>query len=87
LPGRALRLLNSTNLLSSRSIAFALLVTHTLLLAYSLRHQFATRNEVAHVPAGLAIWHTGTFSLYRVNPPLSRMLAVLPVLAAQPNTG
>jgi Dolichyl-phosphate-mannose-protein mannosyltransferase len=53
---------------------------------YSLRHQFATRNEVAHVPAGLAVWYTGTFSLYRVNPPLPRMLAVLPVLAAQPNT-
>jgi hypothetical protein len=46
----------------------ALLLVHALLLAYSLRHQFATRDEVAHVPAGLAIWDTGTFSLYRLNP-------------------
>jgi 4-amino-4-deoxy-L-arabinose transferase-like glycosyltransferase len=86
LPSRVLRLLDSTNLLSGRIVVFSLLAAHALLLAYSLRHQFATRNEVAHVPAGLAIWYTGDFSLYRVNPPLSRMLAVLPVLAAQPNT-
>ncbi len=70
-----------------RSVMVLLLVVHALLLLYSLRHQFATRNEVAHVPAGLSIWQTGTFSLYRVNPPLSRMTAVLPVLLAQPNTG
>jgi Dolichyl-phosphate-mannose-protein mannosyltransferase len=75
-----------TFLLSGRIVVFALLATHALLLTYSLRHQFATRNEVAHVPAGLSTWHTGTFTLYRVNPPLWRMLAVLPVLLAHPNT-
>lgn len=69
-----------------RFVIVLLLTVHALLLLYSIPHQFATRNEVAHVPAGLAVWQTGTFSLYRVNPPLGRMLAVLPVLAAQPNT-
>lgn len=63
-----------------------LLTVHALLLLYGIRCHFATRNEVAHVPAGLAVWKTGTFTLYRVNPPLSRMLAVLPVLAARPKT-
>jgi hypothetical protein len=43
--------------------------------------QFPTRNEVAHVPAGLSYWERGTFDLYRVNPPLGKMLAVLPALA------
>lgn len=80
------RLLDGTNLLSSKTIVVALLATHALLLLYGIRCHFATRNEVAHVPAGLAVWETGTFTLYRVNPPLWRMLAVLPVLAAQPRT-
>ncbi len=55
-------------------------------MLYGIRCHFATRNEVAHVPAGLAVWKTGTFTLYRVNPPLPRMLVVLSVLAAQPQT-
>jgi hypothetical protein len=69
-----------------RLVLALLLIVHALLLLYGIRCHFATRNEVAHVPAGLAVWKTGTFSLYRVNPPLGRMLAVLPVLAAQPRT-
>ncbi|HEY7428721.1 MAG TPA: glycosyltransferase family 39 protein [Gemmataceae bacterium] len=69
-----------------RLVMAVLLAVHALLLLYSIRCHFATRNEVAHVPAGISCWQTGTFSLYRVNPPLGRMLAVLPVLAAQPNT-
>jgi hypothetical protein len=69
-----------------RLVMVLLLAVHALLLLYGIRCHFATRNEVAHVPAGLAVWKTGTFTLYRVNPPLWRMLAVLPVLAAQPNT-
>lgn len=69
-----------------RLVMAVLLTVHALLLLYSAHCQFATRNEVAHVPAGLAVWKTGTFTLYRVNPPLWRMRAVLPVLAAQPNT-
>lgn len=69
-----------------RGAVVLLLIVHALLLLYGIRCHFATRNEVAHVPAGLAVWKTGTFSLYRVNPPLWRMLAVLPVLAAQPHT-
>jgi len=69
-----------------RFVVVLLLAIHALLLLYGIHCHFATRNEVAHVPAGLAVWKTGTFTLYRVNPPLWRMLAVLPVLAAQPNT-
>lgn len=69
-----------------RLVIAVLLAVHALLLLYGIGCQFPTRNEVAHVPAGLAIWETGTFSLYRVNPPLGRMLAVLPLLAAQPRT-
>jgi hypothetical protein len=64
----------------------ALLIVHAGLLLYSSHKTFATRNEVAHIPAGISCWTTESFSLYRVNPPLWRMLAVLPVFAARPNT-
>lgn len=61
-----------------------LLAAHTALLVYSSRWQFPTRNEVAHVPAGLACWYTGDFSLYGVNPPLWKMIATLPTLLLNP---
>jgi hypothetical protein len=63
-----------------------LLFIHVGLLLYSLRHNFATVDEVGHLPAGVAHWETGDFSPYRVNPPLVRMLATLPVMAAKPAT-
>lgn len=61
-----------------------LLAVHAALLVYSSRWQFPTRNEVAHVPAGLVCWHTGDFSLYNVNPPLWKMIATLPTLLLNP---
>jgi hypothetical protein len=61
-------------------LAAVLLVIHASILFESSRKNFLTYDEVAHIPAGLAHWHTGSFSFYRVNPPLTRMLAVLPLL-------
>lgn len=63
-----------------------LLLIHACLLVASSLLQFPTRNEVAHVPAGLTYWRTGNFSLYNVNPPLGKMLATLPTLFLNPNT-
>lgn len=40
-----------------------------------------TLDETAHLPAGLSIWRSGRTDLYRVNPPLVRGLASLPLLA------
>ena len=67
-------------------ILVALLATHAALLVIGSRRNFVVLDEVGHVPAGVAHWQTGTFGLYRVNPPLARMLAALPVLAARPHT-
>lgn len=39
-------------------------------------------NEPAHLAAGIRHWQSGEFGLYCVNPPLVRMIAALPVLAA-----
>jgi len=64
----------------------ALLLIHAGLVLYSLRHNFVTVDEPGHLAAGVAHWETGDFSPYRVNPPLVRILAALPVLAAKPAT-
>ena len=65
-------------------IAAVMLAMHAGLLLFSICHQFPTRNEVAHLPAALAHWNSGTFSVYKVNPPTWRMIAVLPALSLQP---
>src|SRR5260370_42401320 len=63
-----------------------LLAAHAALLLGSIRRNYVVVDEVGHVAAGLSHWQTGTFVAYRVNPPLPRMLAVLPMWAAGPVT-
>ncbi len=67
-----------------RAAVVTVLTLHSVLLLHSLRHNFVTVDEVGHLAAGVSHWDTGTYGAYRVNPPLPRMLAVLPVLAARP---
>lgn len=64
-----------------RVIIVALLVAHSGMLAWMGYHNSPVLDEVAHLPAGISHWQFGTFDLYRVNPPLVRMLAATPVLA------
>ncbi len=54
------------------------------LLAFSGWRHSPTYDEVAHLPAGITHWH-GDLSLFRVNPPLTRMIAAIPaaVLGAE----
>lgn len=56
----------------------ALLSLHAVLLAYSGGQQSPTLNEPGHLVAGLYHWNTGDFTLYRVNPPLIRLVAAIP---------
>ncbi len=41
-------------------------------------------DEIGHLPAGLSHWTYGDFRLYRVNPPLVRMVATVPLLIRPP---
>ncbi len=59
----------------------ALLALHAALLLCSARLHFVVVDEVGHLGAGLSHWQTGTFVAYRVNPPLPRALAALPLWA------
>ena len=69
-----------------RSLLVAMLVAHAALLIIGLRRNFVVVDEVGHVAAGVSHWQTGSFGLYRVNPPLCRILSALPVLLARPST-
>ncbi len=63
----------------------AVLLAHLGLVWHLTRVYFATIDETGHIPAGLHHWQHGTFELYRVNPPLPRMIATLPAWALNPN--
>ncbi len=58
-----------------------LLVIHTGLLGYSAYVHSPTLNEPGHLVAGLSHWKFGRFDVYKVNPPLVKMVAALPVMA------
>ena len=62
-------------------VVISLLAIHSALLAYSAYVHSPTLNEPGHLVAGLSHWKFGRFELYRVNPPLVRMIAALPVMA------
>jgi 4-amino-4-deoxy-L-arabinose transferase-like glycosyltransferase len=55
---------------------------HLALAVSSLVRENPTIDEVIHLPAGITYWQRGTFKLYHHNPPLVKLIAALPVLAA-----
>jgi hypothetical protein len=56
-----------------------LLALHAGLLAWAATRHSPSIDEVGHLAAGLHHWRTGTFDLYRVNPPLARTVATMPL--------
>jgi len=61
------------------------LIAHSCLVAWGAWTDSLTVDESGHISAGLSHWETGNFTAYRVNPPLPRMLATLPVYLARPD--
>ncbi len=57
-----------------------LLLVHASLLSVGAHRHSPAWDETGHLVAGISHWHLGRFELYRVNPPLVRMVASLPVL-------
>lgn len=64
-----------------RWTAALLLGTHAMLLGWGALRHSPTRDEAGHLPAAVSHWRFGRFDLYRVNPPLVRMIAATPLLA------
>ena len=67
-----------------RFLFFVTLAIHVILLAYSSLKHSPTVGEVGHIAAGVSHWRFGNFGLFRVNPPLVRLIATLPVVATLP---
>lgn len=63
-----------------KSLLFLILGAYVGLLAWSAKQHSPTYNEIGHVPAGISHWKFGLYDLYRVNPPLPRMVATFPLL-------
>jgi hypothetical protein len=75
-----------TSLKFFRWSALTIVAVQTALLGWGAVRQSPTYNEVAHLVAGVSYWQFGRFDVYRVDPPLTRLVAALPVVAAQPRT-
>jgi hypothetical protein len=67
-------------------VVYLLLAVHAGLLAWQGSRYSPTLDEVAHLPAGISHWKFGRFDLYRVNPPLVRMVASAPVVLLDPKS-
>jgi 4-amino-4-deoxy-L-arabinose transferase-like glycosyltransferase len=65
-------------------LVLGLVTLHTCLLSYNAATHSPILYELGHIPAGLCHWKYQQFQLYRVNPPLPRMVATLPLLWLQP---
>ena len=59
-------------------LVVVVLLVHGGLLAWIDLQTSPTRNELAHLVAGLLVWEFGDFSAYSVNPPLPRAIASIP---------
>lgn len=60
----------------------ALLAVQTCLVTTMAWRKSVTNDEIAHIPAAVCYWQYQRFELYRVNPPLARFAAGLPVILA-----
>lgn len=56
-------------------------LVHVIVCLISVIVHSPNADEIAHFPAGVSHWKYGRFDLYRVNPPLVRLIAVAPFVA------
>jgi hypothetical protein len=61
------------------AIIVALLALHALALGFAACRDSITEDEIGHLAAGISHWRSAVFHAYRVNPPLIRLVATLPV--------
>jgi len=62
-------------------VVVALLSTHSAMLGWAATRHSPTMDEPAHLAAGIAHCQHRRFDLFRVNPPLVRMVAALPAIS------
>ena len=68
-----------------RLFVTGLLIVHAGLILDCAYQDSATFDEIGNLSAGLSYYQTGTYDLYNVNPPISKLSASLPVWLSAPN--
>lgn len=70
----------TTELFGGKPLAalFILLLAYEALAAESVTTNSVLIDEFAHIPAGVAYWQRGLFSMYDENPPVARYLMSIP---------
>lgn len=66
---------------NSNCLLVTLVAVHLVLLTFGATRISPTYNEPAHLVAGVSHLEFGRFDLYRVNPPIVRLIAGCPVVA------
>ena len=69
---------------SNRIVIVGLLLTHALLLLHIAWRMSPNQTEVGHMGATVYFWKTLRFDVFHVNPPLTRIIAGLPVMMCAP---
>jgi prepilin-type processing-associated H-X9-DG protein len=64
---------------TGRRLVAALLLPYAALLGWSASQNSPTVDEPGHLAAGISVWESGRFDMYRVNPPLVRAIAAAPL--------
>ncbi len=64
----------------TRVLVTLVLAFFTVLLLYEARYNSSVQGEDSHLASGVSHWLFKRFDLYRVNPPLVRTSAVIPIL-------
>ncbi len=62
-----------------------LLSVHAALVLHCAIEDFVTYDEIGNLAAGVSYWQYGTYHLYSVNPPLTKLLAAAPVVLTRPD--
>jgi hypothetical protein len=65
-------------------LALVVIALHFGFVLWWVWTSFAVVDEVGHLGSGLATWRTGDTRPYCVNPPLPRLIATVPIWAADP---
>lgn len=76
---KVMQMVATSNWFRQHLVPVGLTTAHVILLAISGALHSPTENEAQHLVAGLHHLHTKTFGLYRVNPPLIKTVAAIPV--------
>ena len=59
-------------------VVLCLITAHVAMLIHGASIHFPNIDEIAHLPSGVSHWEFERFDLYRVNPPLVRLVACFP---------